>query len=364
MGRLRFKISRQPVRIGVDVVRVGGVVHKLTFDVEDPDGWLWALVNLLDGSRTVAQVTTALRARFPHRPPIDVAEAINGLRLTGHLVDADEREPAGLTPRERERYSRSRELFQAIDIGWQPSSWAPQLDLKASKAVVIGLGGVGSVIAAAFAASGVGHVHCVDYDVVALSDLNRQVLYTEQDRSRPKAETAVHHLRERNSDILVTGDRRNVDGPDTITAIARGFDLVALAADSPPEIRSWTNRACLALGIPWVWGGYHGPLMTVGVYRPGTGPCYDCAKVAERERKAAAAARTEWQPAIGQIPPHAANFSTVTITGSFAAEAAISLLTGSPRVPVNRIYQFNLVDRLERLVIGPETRHPRCSACQ
>lgn len=364
MSRPRIKVSRQPVRVGDDVVRVGGAVHKLAFDVADPDGWLWALVNLLDGSRTVAEVTTALCTRFPHRPPSDVGAAIDGLRLTGHLVDADEPAPEDLTPRERERYSRSRELFLSIDTGWRTNSWAPQVTLKGSKAIVIGLGGVGSVIAAAFVASGIGHVHCVDHDVVALSDLNRQVLYTERDRWRPKDEAAVHRLRERNSDVLVTGDRRTVDGRDTITTIAKGFDLVALAADGPPKIRSWTNRACLALGIPWVWGGYHGPLMTVGVYRPGAGPCYDCAEAAERERKAAAPARTEWQPAIGEIPPHAANFATVTITGSFAAEAAVSLLIGPPRVPVNRIYQFNLVDRLERLVIGPETRHPRCSACQ
>jgi molybdopterin/thiamine biosynthesis adenylyltransferase len=266
--------------------------------------------------------------------------------------------------RERERYSRGRELFQAIDSCWRASSWVPQLALKDSKAVVIGLGGVGSVVANAFTASGVGHVHCVDHDVVVLSDLNRQILYTERDLGRPKAEAAVHRLCERNSDILVTGDRRKADGPEAITTIVMGFDLVMLAADSPPEIRSWTNRACVDLGIPWVWGGYDGPLMTIGVYRPGAGPCYDCAKAAERERKAALTVRTEWHPAIGESPPHAANVNTVTIAGSFAAEAAVSLLTGPPRVPVNRIYQFNLVDRLERLVIGPDTRHPHCSTCR
>lgn len=364
MKRPRIKISRKPVRIGTDVVRIGGVVHKLAFDVTDLDGWLWALVNLLDGSRTVAELATVLLAWFPHRPPDDVGKAIEGLRLTGHLVDADEPEPDGLTLRERERYSRSRELFQAIDTCWRTSSWEPQLALKGSKAVVVGLGGVGSVVANALTAFGVGHVHCVDHDVVALSDLNRQTLYTERDLGRPKVEAAVHRLRERNSDILLTGDRCDVYGLDAVMAVVMGFELVVLAADSPPEIRSWTNRVCVELGIPWVWGGYDGPLMTIGVYRPGAGPCYDCAKAAERERKAGLTVRTEWLPAIGEIPPHAANFSTVTIAGSFAAEAAVSLLTGPPRVPVNRIYQFNLVDRLERLVIGPETRHPRCPVCR
>jgi hypothetical protein len=53
-------------------------------------------------------------------------------------------------------------------------------------------------------------------------------------------------------------------------------------------------------------------------------------------RKAGLTVRIEWLPACGEIPPHAANFTTVTIAGSVAAEAAISLLAGSPRVPVNR----------------------------
>jgi molybdopterin/thiamine biosynthesis adenylyltransferase len=364
MKRPQIKISRKPVRIGTELVRVGGVVHTLAFDVTDSDGWLWVLVNLLDGSRTVAEVTAALRVRFPHRSPNDVPQAIEGLRLTGHLVDADEPEPVGLTMRERERYSRSRELLQAIDTCGRTSTWAQQLALKGSKAVVIGLGGVGTVVANAFTASGVGQVHCVDYDVVTLSDLNRQTVYTERDRGLPKVEAAVRHLRERNSDILVTGEQRDVDGPDAVTTVVTGFDLVALAADSPPELRSWTNRACVDLGIPWVWAGYDGPLMTIGVYRPTAGPCFDCAKAAERERKARLTPRTEWLPAIGEIPPHAANFATVTIAGSFAAEAAMSLIIGPPRVPVNRVYQFNLVDRLERSVIGPETSHPRCPVCR
>ena len=352
------------MRIGMDMVRVGGVVHRLALDVADPDGWVWALVNLLDGTRTVADIAAALRTRFPHRPPDAVGDVIELLRRTGHLVDADEPAPQGLTSRERERYSRGRELFLAVDTCWRTSSWAPQLALKASKVVVIGLGGVGSVVANAFTTSGVGRVHCVDHDRVALSDLNRQTLYTERDLRRPKVEAAVHHLRERNSDILVTGDQRYVDGPDAVRTTVTGFDLVALAADSPREIRSWTNRACVSLGIPWVWCGYDGPLMTMGVYQPGNGPCYECAEVAERERKAALPSRTEWLPAIGELPPHAATFSTVTIAGSFAAEAATSLLTGSARVPVNRIYQFNLVDRLERFVIGPDTPHPRCPVCR
>lgn len=358
--RPSVKISRRPVRHGVDRVRVGGVVHKLAFDVADPDGWFWALVKLLDGSRTVDEVAAELRVSFPHRPAEHVALAIDDLFGLGHLEDADEPDPAELTEVERERYSRSRQLFQAMDTSPRASSWAAQSALKRARVVVVGLGGVGSCAALALVVSGVGHVHCVDRGVVSLSDLNRQVLYTQQDLDQPKVDAAVRRLVERNSDVQVTGERQDIDGPD---AIPRGFDVVVLAADSPPEIRSWTNRVCHESRTPWVWGGYDGPLMTAGLYRPGTGPCYDCAHLAEQERKAALPVRTEWPPAEGIVPPHAASVTTVTITGSFVAHATMSLLTGVPELAANRIYQFNLVNLLECFEMGPETAHPRCPTC-
>lgn len=359
----RIKIWHKPVRLGPDRVRIGGVVHELAFDVADSDGWLWALVKLLDGTRTVDEVAAELRVSFPGRPAGRVLLAIDGLRLTGHLEDADEPEPAELTQAERERYSRSRRLFQWMDTSPRASSWAAQLDLKSARVAVLGLGGVGSVAALALTVSGVGHVHCVDRGAVTLSDLNRQILYTQQDLDVLKVNAAVRRLRERNSDVQVTGERWDIDGPETVTAIAAGFDVVVLAADDPPEIRSWTNQACYQSGKQWVWGGYDGPLMTAGLYRPGTGPCYDCALFAEQERLAALPDRVEWPPAVGIVPPHAANVTTVTITGSFVAHATMSLLTGVPDMRANRIYQFSLVDLLECFEAGPDTAHPRCPTC-
>jgi molybdopterin/thiamine biosynthesis adenylyltransferase len=359
--RPRIKFSHRPILLGHDRIRIGGVVHGIADIIDDPDGWVWALLELLDGSRTVMQVAADLRLSFPHRPAYEVSLAIDELVSAGHVEDADEPEPDGLTEVERERYSRSRELFQWMDQVPRRTSWDLQLGLKRAKVAVIGLGGVGSTAALALTASGIGHVHCVDRDVVTLSDLNRQ-LYTEQDLGHPKAEAAVRRLCERNSGVLVTGERRDIDDPQTVQTLATGFDVVVLAADNPTEIRSWTNRACHETGTPWVLGGYHGPLATVGLYRPGTGPCYDCARTAEQDRLAGLPPRTGWSPAVGISPPHAANATTAGMTGHLAAHAAISLLTGVPALPVNRQYAVNLVT-LESYALGPEAPHPCCPTC-
>lgn len=360
--RPRIKFSHRPVRLGRERIRIGGVVPEVADVLIDPDGWVWALLGLLDGSRTVGQIAAELRCRFPRRATDDVALAIDELSLAGHLEDGDEPDPYGLTRAERERYSRSRELFRWISRGPNRTSWDGQLALKQAKVVVVGLGAVGSTAALALTASGVGHVHCVDGGVVTLSNLNRQLLYTEQDLGHPKAVVAPRRLCERNSSIVVTGEQRHIDSPQTMTALATGFDVLVLAADNPGEIRSWTNRACLGTGTPWVLGGYHGPLATVGLYRPGTGPCYDCARTAERERLAGQPPLTPW-PSRGLAPPHAANAISAGITGHLAAHAVLRLLTGVPALSLNRQYVINLVNLWECRAVGPRARHPRCPTC-
>jgi molybdopterin/thiamine biosynthesis adenylyltransferase len=336
-----------------------GAVPGLAFDVADPDGALWALVVLLDGSRTFEQLILDLPPAFLVE---DVLLALGDLYGTGHLEDAAEPEPAELTEAERERYSRGRELYRWRDREPRTSSWAAQLALKRARVLVVGLGGVGGFVALALALSGVGRLHCLDRDVVSRSDFNRHVLFTEQDLYEPKAHAAVRHLRARNSTVHITGARRDVDGPETLAAIVAGFDVVVLAADSPPEIVSWTNRVCHDAETRWVWCGYDGPLMTVGVYQPRTGPCYDCARTAKEEFLAGEPPRTEWPPAAGIDPPHAASIVTVAMAGSLAADAVIGLLAGVPAVQVNRLHQLNL-DRREFTLAGPDTPHPDCPTC-
>lgn len=363
MKRPRIKFPHRPVRHGQDLVRIGGIVRGIGAFIPDPDGWVWALLERLDGSRTVEQVVGDMLSLFPDRPGHDVRLAIGELTRAGYLEDAAEAESDDLTVGDRERYSRSWMLYQWMDRVPRRTNWDTQVLLRRAKVVLLGLGGVGCSAALALTVSGVGHVHCVDRDVVELSNLNRQILYTEQDIGRPKTEAAVRRLREYNSSVRVTGEQRDIDGPDAVRAFSSEFDVVLLAADQPPAIRSWTNRACLNTGTAWVHGGYHGPLITVGVYRPGTGPCYDCFSTAEQAGHTALPPGTGWSPATNVIPPQAANAVTAGMTGYLAAHATISLITDVPALRFNRRYGLNLVTLQTSLAYGLEAPHPRCPTC-
>ncbi|MEU6804734.1 HesA/MoeB/ThiF family protein [Streptomyces neyagawaensis] len=360
--RPRIKFSHRPVRYGEYHVRIGGIVPGVRGDLVDRDGWVWALLELLDGSRTVDSVTETMTKSFPRWPAGMVRAAIDDLVLAGHVEDADET-ASGLDEVTEERYSRSEALFGWMDRSPLRTGREAQVSLRQAGVVVIGLGGVGCTAALALVLSGVGRLHCVDRDVVEVSNLNRQVLYTEADVGRTKVAAAVSRLRSHNSAADITGAQADVDGPSSLRALATDFDVVLLAADTPREIRSWTNRACLETGSPWVYAGYHGPLITVGLHRPGEGPCADCEPAEQRARLASLPERTEWSPGIDKVVPQAANAVSAGCAGTLAAQAVISLITGVPALPANRRFGFNLMTMESVPVPAAAQPSPLCPSC-
>ncbi|ONF61742.1 ThiF family adenylyltransferase [Amycolatopsis keratiniphila] len=364
MERPRIKVKHRPVRLDDGHIRIGGHIPGIGTTIRDPDGWVWALLSILDGTRTVDQIITELVHRFPARPPAEVAaEAVGDLRVlteTGYVEDASETTPPGLSAREQERYSRSRELWRWMARIGRRSSWDTQLLLRQARVVVIGVGGTGSTAAVDLALSGVGELHCVEPDVVELSNLGRQILFTEHDLGRPKVEAVVRELRARNSDIQITGQALTVTGPAALIDLAVRFDLVVLAADQPTEIRTWTNRVCDATGTAWVHAGYHGPQINYGLYRPGTGPCYECIDTTERERRLETAPPA---PVTALQEVQAGNAVSAGVSGNLAAHAAMSLITGVPDLAPNREYAFNLVTLDGYAVSTLDAPRPGCPAC-
>jgi molybdopterin/thiamine biosynthesis adenylyltransferase len=362
MYRPRIKYGHRPVRLGDGWVRIGGIVPGVAADLPDPEGWVWALLELLGGTRTVDQVVADLVHRFPSRPADEIRSGIVELTQAGYVEDAAAPIPPGLSERERERYGRGQLLSRWMDRIPRRSGWDTQLLLRQARVTVVGIGGVGSAAALALVSSGVGWVHCVDPDVVEWSNLNRQILFVERDVGRLKVDAALERLRASNSDVTVTGEARRIEDPAGLAALAVECDVLLLAADQPAEIRSWANQACLGTGTAWVHGGYHGPLASMGLYRPGTGPCYECGYAAERAHHAGRLERTV--SSAGPVSPaHAANAVTAGITGLLAAHAVMSLITQAPPVGANRQYGVNLVTLRDIYVLGPTAPVPDCPAC-
>lgn len=166
----------------------------------------------------------------------------------------------------RERYSRNLALHEVGETG--------QEKLLQSHVLVVGAGGLGSPVLLYLTFMGIGHIGIVDGDVVGLSNLNRQVLYSEADLGKPKAIQAAHRLQQQSSQTIFTVYPEFLTA-ENVKTILPGYDVVVDCLDNF-SARFLLNDACLDFQIPFVYGGvykYEGQLLTV---IPGETPCLRC----------------------------------------------------------------------------------------
>ena len=142
-----------------------------------------------------------------------------------------------------------------------------------SKALIIGAGGLGSPSAIYLSLAGVGTVGIVDFDVVELSNLQRQVLHHTADVGRPKVQSAVDNIKAYNPDVNVVVHEIRLESDNAMEIISQ-YDLVINGADNFAT-RYLVNDACYLLNKPLVDGSI---LIFDGqatVFLPGEG-CYRC----------------------------------------------------------------------------------------
>jgi adenylyltransferase/sulfurtransferase len=151
-----------------------------------------------------------------------------------------------------------------------------QAKLQASRVLICGCGALGSVLANTLGRAGVGHLRIVDRDFLELNNLQRQVLYDEDDVAAgiPKSIAAAAKLRRINSQIdiepLVTdADHTNIE------LLLEGVDMIVDGTDNF-ETRFLLNDASVKFGIPWVYGGCIGAEGQTMTIVPGDTPCLRC----------------------------------------------------------------------------------------
>lgn len=166
------------------------------------------------------------------------------------------------------RYSRQT-MFPPLGVEGQRR-------LLTSRALVVGCGALGTVIANTLARAGVGHLRIVDRDFVELNNLQRQVLFDEADAAAalPKAIVAADKLRRANSQIEIEPIVADVDHVN-IQSLCDGVQVILDATDNF-EIRFLINDAALKWNIPWVYGGCLGAEGQTMTIVPGETPCLRC----------------------------------------------------------------------------------------
>ncbi|MBA3670843.1 MAG: ThiF family adenylyltransferase, partial [Gemmatimonadaceae bacterium] len=171
-----------------------------------------------------------------------------------------------LTAEESLRYSRHLILPNVGLVG--------QRKLKAARILVVGAGGLGSPVALYLAAAGLGTIGLVDFDVVDVTNLHRQLLHGTADVGRPKLDSAWDRLHAINPHVRVELHSLRLTSANALDVI-RGYDIVVDGTDNFAT-RYLTNDACVLLGIPNVYGSIFRFEGQASVFATADGPCYRC----------------------------------------------------------------------------------------
>ena len=149
-----------------------------------------------------------------------------------------------------------------------------QEKIKDSHAVIVGVGGLGCVSASYLTAAGVGHITIVDSDIVELPDLNRQVLYGEDDVGKKKVIVAKRKLSRLNSKVEITPVFAKITEENVLNLID-GAHVVVDGLDNSAA-RLVVNSACVKQRIAYIYGGVSRLRGMVTTIIPGKTPCLAC----------------------------------------------------------------------------------------
>jgi len=239
--------------------------------IREPSREMQRLLESLDGTRT----RTELGEAFDDGLVDDLLGQLSELNLGEDAADDQL-----IDSRTRERFDRQLRYFS--DVGTETTPSECQRRLEQARIAVLGVGGLGGWSALALACHGVGEMLLVDFDTVDLSNLNRQVLFSESDVGRPKAQLAAQRLLEFNPAARVERLEERLDSEAAVAEAIAGYDLVVNAVDWPAhDIELWVNAACFAAGIPYIAMSHYPPIARVGpFYVPGETGCYSCQEIA------------------------------------------------------------------------------------
>ena len=237
---------------------------------------------------------------------------------------------------EVERYARHLVLAEIGGPGQQK--------LKAARVLIVGAGGVGSPATLYLAAAGVGTLGLIDPDTVALSNLQRQILFTGEDIDRTKVEAGADRLTALNRHVRIETHAEPLNA-DNAAALIGDYDAVLDGTDDF-HTRLVVNAACVATGTPLVSGALGRWSGQVGVF---TGkPCYQCL--------------------VPEIPPDAETCARVGVVGALAgiigamaALETIKLITGAGQPLTARLMLYEGLSATARTV--KISADPECPVC-
>ncbi|MDP4163344.1 MAG: ThiF family adenylyltransferase [Bacillota bacterium] len=240
-----------------------------------------------------------------------------------------------------DRYSRQ--------ILFHPIGAEGQKKIGRSRVAIVGMGALGTVIANHLVRSGVGFVRIIDRDLVELSNLQRQSLYTEQDALGhiPKVIAAQRKLKEINSMVEIEAILTDLN-VENAEELLKDVNVIIDGTDNFAT-RYLMNDVAIKWGIPWVYGGAVSSRGMFAAIIPGKTPCYRCLF-------------PDIPAGLGETCDTIGVLSSITdIIGSFQAVEAIKILVGAQTNP--NLEQLDIWHSSYLQMDVSNGKNPSCPAC-
>jgi molybdopterin/thiamine biosynthesis adenylyltransferase/molybdopterin converting factor small subunit len=240
-----------------------------------------------------------------------------------HASDDEHEDKVSFSSSEFARYSRH---LIMPEVGLEG-----QGKLKSASVLIIGAGGLGTPSSMYLAAAGVGRIGIVDFDNIEKSNLHRQVLYSERDIGKSKADIARQRLLEINPNISVEVHKVRLDSSNALEILG-AYDIILDGTDNFPT-RYLVNDACVLLGKPNVYASIFRFEGQASVFYAREGPCYRCLYP---------------EPPPPGLVPSCAEGGVLGvlpgIMGSIQAAEAIDLILGKGKPLIGRLLLFDALD--------------------
>lgn len=245
-----------------------------------------------------------------------------------------------LSGAEKTRYARHIILPQIGETG--------QRALKAARVIVVGTGGLGSPIAMYLAAAGIGQLGLVDFDVVDITNLQRQIAHGDHTLGMPKVDSAAQRLRDINPYITIERHHTPLTSHNALDILAP-YDVIVDGTDNFPT-RYLLNDAAVLLGKPLVYGSIYRFEGQVSVFGMPDGPCYRCLVP---------------QPPPPDLVPSCAEAGVLGVLpgtiGTLQATEVIKLILGIGDPLIGRLLLYDALDMTFEQIILP--RRADCPVC-
>ena len=238
-----------------------------------------------------------------------------------------------------QRYSRQIMLDEIGFVGLEK--------LRKAKVCVVGVGGIGNPVVTQLTAMGIGKLKIVDRDIIEISNLHRQHLYTEEDIGRVKVEAAKARLEQINSSVQIEALPNSVT-KYTAENIVKGFDIVVDALDSI-DARYALNDACIKLNIPLIYAGALGMLGSICTIIPNKTACLRCIFPALAEDDMPTCSTEGVHPSI------------LYLVGGIQVSEVVKIILGERPTLENKLLYIDLNDlSLEKVPVFRQVECPSC----